>query len=335
VAGQVAACEPRLRDYLLGPVAIVEHLDQAEALWRRNGVVALYVTPQGEMLGPTGRLRGGGPDAGAAQGSLLARKRQLRELEDEVRQQAAAVDVAQAAVADLGGRVAALRAEVETCEQSRSVRQAERMAAEKDLELVVREHERVDRHLETVRLEAGQVGHEAEETVTMLARLEQRLAAAREAEAAHEATMAALREAIEVAQQEEATLVADLTAGRVEVAAVAERVEALHRELGRIDQMEAELGERLEQARTRRGQLAERQAWLGEERQRTDAAARQVAQERDRAEAEVQAAAERHETLLSELRDVEQEARGLDGELSRLVGAAHELELRATERRVR
>jgi chromosome segregation protein len=238
-------------------------------------------------------------------------------------------------VAELGARVAALRAQMDACEQTRSARQAERMAAEKDLELVLREHERVHRHLETVRLEAGQVAHEAEETATMLVRLEQRLAAAREAEAAHEATLVGLREAIEAAQREEAELAADLTGVRVEVAAVAGRAEALGRELTRIDHMEVELGQRLEQARARRGQLAERQAGLGQERQRTDTAAREVAQERDRAEAEVQAVAQGHEARLNELRGLEHEVRGLESELSRLVGAGHELELKATERRVR
>ena len=69
---------------LLGAVAVVEHLDQAEALWRRNGVVATYVTPAGEVLSPTGRLRGGSEGTTLPQ-SLLTRKRQLRELEDDVR----------------------------------------------------------------------------------------------------------------------------------------------------------------------------------------------------------------------------------------------------------
>src|SRR5207245_2796136 len=86
VARSVGAPSPSLIHHLLGQVAIVEHLDQAEALWRRNGVVATYVTPAGEVLGPTGRLHGGGQAPAAdVEHSLLARKRRLRELEDEVR----------------------------------------------------------------------------------------------------------------------------------------------------------------------------------------------------------------------------------------------------------
>ncbi|HSE93589.1 MAG TPA: AAA family ATPase, partial [Methylomirabilota bacterium] len=334
VVQQVAARAPRLLEYLLGDVAIVDHLDQAEALWRRNGVVATYVTPQGEVLTPMGRLRGGAGN-GAAERSLLARKRQIRELEDEVRGIDAGVAAAQATAARLGDEVAALRARIAESEQALSIRRAERLAGEKDLEQAGREHERVVRHAETVRLEAGQVGRESDETAAMLTRLEQHIAAAREAEAAHETSMAALREAIDGAQQRETALVTELTACRVEVASVAERVEALGRETARIDQMEADLDDRLAQARTRRTQLADRRVWLAEERDRTDEAARQVAVARDRIDGDVRVAAERNEALVAELRAVEQDARELDGAVRTLVAGIHELELAATERRVR
>ena len=55
-------------------------LDTAEALWRRNGVVATYVTPAGDVLAPTGRVSGGSiAPASDGGSSLLGRKRQLRE----------------------------------------------------------------------------------------------------------------------------------------------------------------------------------------------------------------------------------------------------------------
>src|SRR5207249_9862424 len=56
-------------------------LFRSEALWRRSGVVATYVTPAGEVLGPTGRLHGGGQaPAAEVEHSLLARKRRVRDL---------------------------------------------------------------------------------------------------------------------------------------------------------------------------------------------------------------------------------------------------------------
>jgi chromosome segregation protein len=334
VERQVGGFAPNLLHYLLRRVAVVEHLDHAETLWRRNGIVATYVTRDGQVLTPTGRLRGGSGRDGSEH-SLLARRRQLRELEDETARLTEAVQTTQAAVTRLAGEVAALRERLNACEGGLRERQAEYLSGEKDLEQAIREHDRVQRHVQTVRLEDRQIAAEADETAAVLGRLEQRIAAAGEAEAAQENAMGVLRETIAAAQERETRLGADLTALRVEVGSVTERVEALGRELARIDEIEADLKERLASAQSRQSQLAERQAWLREERQRTDDAARDVAEERDRVEGEVQAAAEAHEGLLGELRGLEQEVRALEGELARLVAGIHELELQATERRVR
>jgi chromosome segregation protein len=334
VVNHVTVRTPSLLQYLLGQVAVVEHLDQAEALWRRNGVVATYVTPTGEVLSPTGRLRGGSEGSALPQ-SLLTRKRQLRELEDEVRRLAEMVDSGQGAVAALGAEVATLRARLAGLEQSVQARQAERLASEKDLEQSVREHERVHRHLETIGAESRQVAGEAAETDALLAQLGQHIDAAAAAESRHEAVMAAARAAIASAQEAETTLVSRLTAGQVELAGFAERTEALGRELARLDQMEADFTRRIDQARLRQGQLSERRAWLGAERERTDVAARDVAIERDRGEDEARQAGESHQALVDELRAIEDEARTVQSEVNRLVGAIHEIELKATEGRVR
>src|SRR5438094_2097189 len=202
VARTVAASSLSLVHHLLGQVAIVEHLDQAEALWRRNGVVATYVTPAGEVLGPTGRLHGGG-QAPAAEGehSLLARKRRVRELDDEVGRVSTGADATQGQVARLGTEVSAVREQVAGIERTLHAREAERLAGEKDLEQAAREHERVHRYRETIQAEARQVTLEAEETEATLAQLEQRIGLLRDAETAHEARMTRLREAIETAQR--------------------------------------------------------------------------------------------------------------------------------------
>src|SRR5207253_95424 len=117
VACNVGAPSLSLVHHLLGQVAIVEHLDQAEALWRRNGVVATYVTPAGEVLGPTGRLHGGGQARAAdVEHSLLARKRRLRELDDEVRRVSTNLDETQERVARFETELSALREAIETAQ---------------------------------------------------------------------------------------------------------------------------------------------------------------------------------------------------------------------------
>jgi chromosome segregation protein len=333
---QVSTPISSLARYLLGRVCIVGSLDEAETMWRRNGVVATYVTPDGDVLAPTGRLRGGAADAAAAAAhSLLGRKRQLRDLELEVAQLTAALDAAQAETAQLEGEVSTLRARMPLLQQSIRAGESERLAGEKDLEQTIREQERVLRHRETVQAEARQVSGEVDETGRTLDVLDGRMAAAQEAESRHERAMVGLRESIEQAQERDRTLVGELTSCRVELASAKERVEALGRELARIDQIEVDLHDRLTTTRQRQTQLRERAAWLVDERERTDAAAREVAVDRDRVEEETRAAGQHHEGLLAELRLLEGEMRSVESDVSRTVGSIHEVELRATEGRVR
>src|SRR5499427_6854391 len=158
VSRSVGASAPSLVHHLLGQVAIVEHLDEAEALWRKNGVVATYVTSDGEVLGPTGRLHGGGKGtASGAEHSLLARKRQLRDLDLDVQRLSTTVDAEQTEVAALSASVALRREQIAEIGKSVQARLADRLAGEKDLERVAQEHERMQRHLETISSESRQV----------------------------------------------------------------------------------------------------------------------------------------------------------------------------------
>jgi chromosome segregation protein len=332
---QIGGIHSGLVRHLLGSVRIVESLDEAEALWRRNGVVATYVTRDGEVLAPTGRLRGGAATTGGAEHSLLGRKRELRELEAEVSRLSVLMEAAQTETAQLDADVATLRARVPLLQQTIHAGEAERLAGEKDLEQTIREQERILRHRETVQAEARQVALESEETSRTLAILGQRMNAAREAETVHERAMVSLRESIARSQERDEALVGALTACRVEFASATERVDAIGRELVRLDQIERDLLERQETTRQRRAQLAERSTWLTEERERTDVSAREVAVERDRVEDEARAASEYHEGLVADLRALETEMRSAESEVSRIVGAMHEIELRATEGRVR
>src|SRR5439155_463988 len=155
VSRHVSAAAPNLIHHLLGQVAIVEHLDEAEQLWRRNGVIATYVTPGGEVLGPTGRLHGGGARAASeTEHSLLARKRQLRELEAEVERLAAVgaeLTACRVDLASVSERVEALGRElsrVDEIERDLTARRAQ--AEQRQTQLVERrawlaeERERTD-----------------------------------------------------------------------------------------------------------------------------------------------------------------------------------------------
>src|SRR5947208_912012 len=262
-------------------------------------------------------------DDAAVEQSLLIRKRQLREADEEVARLLADVETRQEVAASLAADLGALRTRLGSVNQDVQLRQGERLGSEKDIEQVSREHDRVQRHLETLGSEIRQVESETQETTALLTHLEHHVEAAREVEVRQEAAMAAARLAIDTAQARETELVAELTACRVDLASVTERAEALTRELVRLDQMEADVTERVAQAQQRQAQLAERRQWLAEERERTDASARDVAVERDRLEGEARGAGERHQTLLDEVATIELEMRGVQAELSRATTAMH------------
>jgi chromosome segregation protein len=329
--------QPGLLRYLLGRVGVVDHLDQAERLWRRNGVVATYVTPAGEVLYPTGRLTGGRRDGDreAQDHSILRRKRAIRQLRDEVAATGAEVERERSRLDALEAALTALRAREASLATSVQSRAAERLTGDKDLEAAARETERLERYLATLAAERAQIEGEHAETARRITEVSAALTEAREREGAFEEALDRLRSEVEVAERADGTLAAEISDCRVQLAAVAERVEGFARDIERLEELSHEAAERLEGATLRRAQLADRRTELTGEAGRADARARDTVVDRDRLEGEVRATAEVHQAQLGERQAVESELRAAEAERQRLVGRIHDLELQDTEGRVR
>src|SRR5581483_8827923 len=328
---------PALLHHLLGRVGVVAHLDAAETLWRRNGVVATYVTRSGEVLSPSGRLTGG-HRIGERQSndlSLLGRKRAIRQLVEELGTLDREADAAAAHLEAVEGEVTPLRARLEGLQSNYQAQESARVSGEKDLEAAAREADRVARHLETLIAENEQLEAERRETAAHLEQIEREMAAAAEQEARLGADMTALQGLLEAGQGDETGLTERLTACRVELATVAERVDSLGRDIERIQGLERDFGQQQEQSASRRAQTAERRADLAAERERTDAQAREAVAERDRLEAEVAVIAEEHQRQIAERQAVEAELREVQQHLNGLVSRLHQLDLMETEGRVR
>src|SRR6266540_3020679 len=162
----IGGSRPELVGYLLGRVGMVAHLDQAESLWRRNGVSATYVTQSGEVLGPTGRLSGGRRDS-ERQGndqSILGRKRAIRQLEEELVGLRQDVEGAVERLAALDAEIARLGDRRDSLRSSYQAQETARLTGQKDVEAVEREEQRVKRHLETLFVESAEVEAERAET---------------------------------------------------------------------------------------------------------------------------------------------------------------------------
>ena len=333
----VGGPRPELVRHLLGRVGVVRHLDAAEALWRRNGVVATYVTRAGEVLSPAGALTGGRRDGErhVNEQSLLGRKRAIRQLADEVGALGRNVEESQQRLHALEVAVDSLRARQGMLQVSVHAQETARLSGGKDLEATRRESERVIRHLETLEAEARLVSAESVETDGELTSLEGRLSDIEARESSLEREMTTLRERLEVDQAAEGSLLSGATAGRVELATVLERVESLGRDIERLASLGSEFETRIEESGARRAQIIERRQELVREQERTDGHAREVGAERDRMERDVALRAEEHNRRLEERQVTETELRDAQRQLDALVGRIHEIDIRETEGRVR
>ena len=333
----IAGPRPGLLGYLLGHVGVVDHLDQAERLWRRNGVVATYVTPSGEVLYPNGRLTGGRRDGDreAQDHSILRRKRAIRQLRDEAATTAAEVERGRTGLEALEAQLGALRARESGLTTSVQSQEAVRLTGDKDLEAAGREAERLARHLDTLRVEQAQIQAEHEETARRLEEVGIVLASVREREAALDRELGTMRADVEAAEQIQLGLADEIGDCRVQVAAVAERVEGFGRDIERLQELELEATLRVEQSTLRRAQLAERRTELSGEAGRADARARDAVVDRDRLEGEVRATSEVHQSQVAERQIIDTELRAAGAERHRLIARVHDLELQDTEGRVR
>jgi chromosome segregation protein len=336
-AGLVGGPEAGLLRYLLGRVGVVSDLDHAERLWRQNGVVATYVTPSGEVLAPTGRLTGGGRngEASGEEHSILRRKRAIRQLGDELAGIREAIAAERTRIDELDGEVDALRGRRAALISSVQVQEAARLTGEKDLEAVTREEDRLQRHRETLAVERDQLVAESAETACRLLDTDSALDGSRDREAGLDAEMAAVRRAVEDDEREQSEVASEVTARRVELAAAAERGESLDSALTQLAELSAEGRRRLEQARDRRRQIAERGAELADDQQRSDRQAREAVAERDRLDEELRAVGEEYLRQAGERDAAEADRRAREQELNRLVGRLHEIDVQATEIRVR
>ena len=71
-----------IANYLFGDVLLIPNLNRGISLWKMNGFMGTFVTPEGDIITPHGVLIGGSRTNGER--SLLRNKREIAELEKEV-----------------------------------------------------------------------------------------------------------------------------------------------------------------------------------------------------------------------------------------------------------
>lgn len=229
---------------LLGDVVVVEGLEHAQKLWRENGHRKTLVTLSGEVLDPVGVLTGGSGEGVSA--GMLAQKREINDLSDNVRMLEAKVTIAEERHGSLKQRVADLEQGLERLAQERHQGEISIVNLEQDLRQLQREAERegdekrsLGEEVEMMRKMRSQIEEEASRSKAQVDSLEQKRTGAEGSVSDRSKSVTELR------QQAEA-LASEVTELRVTVAANREKRDSSKKALERIEKRVVEVEGRLE-----------------------------------------------------------------------------------------
>lgn len=145
---------------LVGHVMVADDLKDALQLWNKNGFYMTVVTPKGDRISPRGFLVGGSQDN--ATSGILAKKREIRELEAQVSEMEASGEEAKAAQRQLEAENIALETDIQKARQALRNRSQDETALEKEIYRLGEEIKHANHRLKIMDLEARQI--EGEET---------------------------------------------------------------------------------------------------------------------------------------------------------------------------
>jgi chromosome segregation protein len=229
--------------YLLGDVVVVDTMDTALFLWRKNGIHKTIVTLAGEIVDPWGAVTGGTVEAGGT--GMLTKRREIKDLEHEV--------------AELRTRAAGLEAELTIVEaaidsdkkhetdlsQLVHSMDIESVNKDKDCAAVRDEIGRTRERANTLESEAADRAAQGRELTAGIERANETL---RGLEAGHSNAQASIETIqAELSQKKESLEAAraEITDIRMEVAALQEKHAAIARSHDALLRSEADLMDRL------------------------------------------------------------------------------------------
>jgi len=249
--------------HLLGKVWVVADLPSAVAIGKKRGFSFRLVTLDGELVTPGGALTGGNHEK--ERGGLLARQRQIAELEQKVKQlaermdeQNKALDAYYAVTGEKKSAVAALRSENEDF--------IRRLA---QLEQQVRQQEQEEKRLQhEVELEQFQLNEQERLLAEQQTKLEQEKVlqaqlAQREVEL--QGQMEALKVQLQTAQQQEKKLRSQYQQERISLATSQQRWSMLDQQLAEESKRFAALEQALQQQQQELRRLKERKGYYAQE----------------------------------------------------------------------
>jgi chromosome segregation protein len=301
---------------LLGDAVLAENLDQAVVVWSRNGTRQCLVTPEGDMIDERGVISGG--KAARSSHGLLARKREMAELEEkvtacrrDVENLTGRLEQIELDAREKRSRLEALDAEREECREQISEHDRAVLQLGHELDQLERFSERITGELE-------QKGREQEKHREALTRIETELAACKESIREKERYLREKEIELKESEEEAERFRGELAQLRMDVNLAREEEKGLLRQLERIDDYSEEAREKLEkidrdteEARKICEACEEREKTVGSELEELRTRLSEAREEVDRAEQE-------RGVFKSRIREEEKKTEVLRGELDDL-----------------
>ncbi|MFO0724884.1 MAG: chromosome segregation protein SMC [Myxococcota bacterium] len=279
---------------LLGDVVVVEDMPAAQRIWRSNGHRKTLVTLSGEVLDPVGILSGGSSRGVSA--GLLAKKREIAELELEVQALEAEAKLDDEAHAALAARIEGLESEIREL--------SSRSHAE---ELHIVELEQGVKNLESTAARQAELGNLLSEERARIEDAQQQKGLEIERLSAASVTLVERRQEVD---RQIAEASARISEHRAEIEAAQLRVTTLKIELAQRTEKREALRRAVERAEARAadlsGRLSRLHANLETSREEEERISRQLGDStKERGELELEANAKR-EVVRAEEQDLDQ-----------------------------
>jgi chromosome segregation protein len=242
---------------LLGDVLLIPNLGSGISLWRQNGFCGTFVTPEGDIISPSGILTGG--SGTGADRSLLRNRREIAELTEEVAKLQAELQQEQDGRKKAASLIAQWDEELLRIRSQLHLTELRINGLRKDVERYEGELYQVGERLKALNFNRENLAAEAADAREKIVRHEAEMKAIEAQESVLNGAMAADRErgdAIRIDLEERERI---LTERKVSLASVEEKWEADQRTLARL---ETSLGDHAREiaARTADAEACEREA---------------------------------------------------------------------------
>jgi chromosome segregation protein len=242
---------------LLGDVLLIPNLGSGISLWRQNGFCGTFVTPEGDIISPSGILTGG--SGNGSDRSLLRNRREITELTEEVAKLQAELQQEQDGRKEAATLIAQWDEELLRLRSRLHLTELRINGLQKDVERYEGELRQVGERLKALHFNRENLAAEAADARKKIVRHEEEMKAGEAKEAALNGAMAVDRERGDALRTDLEERERALTGQKVRLASVEEKWEADRRTLARL---EASLGDHAREiaARTAAAAACEREA---------------------------------------------------------------------------